>query len=426
MEDGILTEGQLNPPPEKTESPNAVILHRLSGRWWTRRGLERILSPCSDAHLDLGVAAADGMDGWDSREQRRVHRQDGKLNRVNRDSHQDARHQRQPGPLGAHGVRSHHGASQHPQRGLLRAQLDDPGYGHLLRRRRPDHRRCHGMEEEQHVRYPGLHLLRPLLAYSGGYLAVPHRVRRRRAATKTSEFALAWFFVFWGLFTFYMFIGTLKLNRALQTVFGLLTILFFLLAARDFGGGAIVGKIAGWEGILTGLSALYAAMAQILNETYKRVVLPLGSVSQLPRGFVQDFGNEIAGMWLTALRESAQTPSYGVVSDEELVTASEFALAQVDEHFSGRPAEGDIAAFFHKLGATRAAQGLPLPELISAVLLLKREIWTTARTHGVWESAMDLQKAVDLNRELGRFFDRAVYHATAGYTGYPFRAKDAF
>ena len=98
-----------------------------------------------------------------------------------------------------------------------------------------------------------------------------------------------------------------------------------------------------------------------------------------------------------------------MVSDEELVTASEFALAQVDEHFSGRPAEGDIAAFFHKLGATRAAQGLPLPELISAILLLKREIWMTARTHGVWESAMDLQKAVDLNRELGRFFDRAVY-----------------
>jgi hypothetical protein len=131
-------------------------------------------------------------------------------------------------------------------------------------------------------------------------------------------------------------------------------------------------------------------------------------------------------MWLAALRGSTQTPSYGVVSDEELVTASEFALAQVDEHFSGRVPEGDIASFFHKLGATRAAQGLPLPELVSAILLLKREIWMTARTHGVWESAMDLQRAVDLNRELGRFFDRAVYHSTAGYTGYPFKAKDAF
>lgn len=246
------------------------------------------------------------------------------------------------------------------------------------------------------------------------------------AAAAASETALAWFFVFWGLFTGYMFIGTLKLNRALQVVFGLLTVLFFLLAARDFGGGAVLGKIAGWEGIVTGLAAIYAAMAQILNETYKRVVLPIGPISQLPKGFVQDYGEEIAGMWLSAIREGSQTPSYGVVTDDELATASEFSLAQVDQHFSGRQSDADIAAYFHKLGATRAAQGLPLPELIAATLLLKREVWVTARTHGVWESAMDLQRAVDLNRELGRFFDRAVYHMTAGYTGYPFQSKDVF
>jgi len=88
------------------------------------------------------------------------------------------------------------------------------------------------------------------------------------------------------------------------------------------------------------------------------VVLPIVRSASCPKGFVQDYGEEIAGMWLAALRDSAQTPSYGVVSDEELVSASEFALSQVDEHFSGRQAEGDTAAFFHKLGATRAAQGL--------------------------------------------------------------------
>jgi hypothetical protein len=98
----------------------------------------------------------------------------------------------------------------------------------------------------------------------------------------------------------------------------------------------------------------------------------------------------------------------------------------VAEYFGGKPSEHNIGEWFHNLGATRAAQGLPLPELISAILLLKREVWMTARTHGVWESAMDLQRAVDLNRELGRFFDRAVYYATAGYTGYPLKTKDAF
>ena len=246
------------------------------------------------------------------------------------------------------------------------------------------------------------------------------------AAAKPSEFAMAWFFVFWGLFTSYMFVGALKLNRALQVVFASLSILFFLLAIRDFGGGAVWGKIAGYEGIFVGLSAVYAACAQILNETYRRVLLPLGTVSRLSKSFVQDYGEEIATLWLQSLRRSPQTPSYGVVSDTELITASEFALTQVDEYFTGKPTESDIGEFFHQLGATRAAQGLPLPELISALLLLKREIWMSARTHGVWESAMDLQRAVDLNRELGRFFDRAVYYSSAGYTGYPLRQKDVF
>jgi hypothetical protein len=199
-----------------------------------------------------------------------------------------------------------------------------------------------------------------------------------------------------------------------------------LLAIRDFGGGAIFGKIAGWEGIITGLAAIYAASAQIINEVYRKVILPLGPISQLPKAFVQSHGEEIAAMWLQDLRVSQQTPSYGVISDDELVNASEFALSQVGEYFSGKPSEENIGDFFRTLGATRAAQGLPLPELISAILLLKREIWISSRTHGVWESAMDLQVALDMTRELGRFFDRAVYYATAGYTGDSLRTKDVF
>jgi uncharacterized protein len=99
-----------------------------------------------------------------------------------------------------------------------------------------------------------------------------------KLAEAPAENAMAWYFVAWGVFTGVMFIATLRINRALQTVFLTLTILFFLLAIRDFGGGATWGKIAGWEGIVTGLSAVYAGLAQVLNEYYKRVVWPLGPV----------------------------------------------------------------------------------------------------------------------------------------------------
>jgi len=95
-----------------------------------------------------------------------------------------------------------------------------------------------------------------------------------------TEAAMAAYFFMWGLFTFVMFIGTLRLNKALQVVFATLTILFFLLVIRDATGSSVVGTIAGYEGIICGLSAIYAALAQVLNEVYGRVVLPLGPVAR--------------------------------------------------------------------------------------------------------------------------------------------------
>jgi succinate-acetate transporter protein len=97
-------------------------------------------------------------------------------------------------------------------------------------------------------------------------------------ADATSKPAFAAYFFMWGLFTFVMFMGTLRINRALQFVFLSLTILFFLLAARDYLGSAAIGTLAGYEGIICGFSAIYAALAQVLNDVYKKVVAPLGPV----------------------------------------------------------------------------------------------------------------------------------------------------
>lgn len=92
--------------------------------------------------------------------------------------------------------------------------------------------------------------------------------------------ALASYFVMWGIFTGVMFIGTLKINRALQIVFITLTILFFLLAIGTALGSSIVIRIAGLEGILCGFSAIYAALAQVLNEVYGKTVAPIWPVEE--------------------------------------------------------------------------------------------------------------------------------------------------
>jgi len=95
-----------------------------------------------------------------------------------------------------------------------------------------------------------------------------------------STTSMAAYFFMWGLFTAVMFFGTLKANRALQFVFFSLAILFFLLTARDLTGIADVGVIAGYEGIICGLSAVYLALAEVLNEAFEKTVLPIGSMSK--------------------------------------------------------------------------------------------------------------------------------------------------
>ena len=90
--------------------------------------------------------------------------------------------------------------------------------------------------------------------------------------------AMAAYLSMWGLFTAVMFIGTLRLNRALQAVFATLAILFFLLAFGDALQSPMIQVVAGYEGMLCGSLAIYAGLAQVLNEIYGRTVAPLGPV----------------------------------------------------------------------------------------------------------------------------------------------------
>jgi succinate-acetate transporter protein len=94
-------------------------------------------------------------------------------------------------------------------------------------------------------------------------------------ADAASPGGMAAYLFLWGLFTFCMWIATLKHGRGLQVVFLTLFVLFWLLALGEVAGSAALRTFTGYEGILCGFSAVYLAVAQVLNETYKRTVLPV-------------------------------------------------------------------------------------------------------------------------------------------------------
>ena len=102
-------------------------------------------------------------------------------------------------------------------------------------------------------------------------LILPDVVKGVNAPVSAS---MGWYFFMWGLFTMMMFVGTLKANTGLQVVFFTLFVLFYLLAMKEW--GWVSGGWIGIEGIFCGLSAVYVAMAEVINEAYGKTLLPLG------------------------------------------------------------------------------------------------------------------------------------------------------
>ncbi|HTB45760.1 MAG TPA: acetate uptake transporter [Acetobacteraceae bacterium] len=98
-------------------------------------------------------------------------------------------------------------------------------------------------------------------------------------ATKVPPEFVGWWLVMWGVFTLFMWVGSLALNRAVQLVFLALWITFFLLGAADLFSMPALHVAGGYGGLITAVLAFYLAAAEVINETHGHVVLPIGAPS---------------------------------------------------------------------------------------------------------------------------------------------------
>ena len=95
-------------------------------------------------------------------------------------------------------------------------------------------------------------------------------------ASKVPATFVGWYLLCWGVFTFYMWLGTFRANRAVQLIFLALWITFALLAIGDLFAIPVAHTVGGYAGLVTALLSLYLAAAEVINETRGEVVLPIG------------------------------------------------------------------------------------------------------------------------------------------------------
>jgi succinate-acetate transporter protein len=92
------------------------------------------------------------------------------------------------------------------------------------------------------------------------------------------ESALGIYLMTWFVFTFILFIVTLRKSVAFIALFGLLATTFLILAVGKFATSELAGKIGGYTGILTAVVAYYIGLSQLLaSEKNPTFTLPLGA-----------------------------------------------------------------------------------------------------------------------------------------------------
>jgi succinate-acetate transporter protein len=83
------------------------------------------------------------------------------------------------------------------------------------------------------------------------------------------------FLLGWTILTFYLMIASLRVSGAVAGVFVALDVTFVLLTIGAFNSSSGATKAGGWAGVVTAAIAFYASAAGVINETYKKPVLPV-------------------------------------------------------------------------------------------------------------------------------------------------------
>lgn len=77
--------------------------------------------------------------------------------------------------------------------------------------------------------------------------------------------------------------------------------------------------------------------------------------------------------------------------------------------------EEDIARRYQQIGARRAAQGVPLSQLVFAIVLVRDHLWDYLKREAVVEKPVEVFGELEMLQLLEQFFDKALYYAAIGY-----------
>jgi hypothetical protein len=129
---------------------------------------------------------------------------------------------------------------------------------------------------------------------------------------------------------------------------------------------------------------------------------------------IEDHAEQLTTGLIGELQRHPRTSGYHHFSVSELHDRAYDVYRNLGKWVT-RGSESEIEASYAELGRRRCREGIPLSQVIFALVLSKDHLLNYVRTSGLTDSALDLYQEMELSRVVAQFFDRALYHTVQGY-----------
>ena len=133
--------------------------------------------------------------------------------------------------------------------------------------------------------------------------------------------------------------------------------------------------------------------------------------------FVGEHADYVARLWLADVRSNRTTEGYRRLDADQLLQECTAGLRLLGRYLEGEGTEEGTRRFYRDLGNRRGSQGVLLHEILSAIMLLKKQIWIFALSQGVWQRPVEMYRIMELQSRFAAFFDKAMYNSARGFAG---------
>jgi len=129
---------------------------------------------------------------------------------------------------------------------------------------------------------------------------------------------------------------------------------------------------------------------------------------------IEAHSDQLAEGALERLKACPKTSSFRDVPAEEFKQRVHELYTALGEWLLGKT-EAEIERRYVEIGKRRAAQGVPLSQLICAINIAKQYLLQFLASEGVAEKTVEILGELEVLQLLEQFFDRANYYAAVGY-----------